>query len=368
MIREHAMSPRRTPGIGRTAFTLVELLVVLVVMLLLVAMTASAVNVGYSRDRVRGAARQIQSYLMGARDLAIYAKAPRGVRFLADPTNPRQVSSMVLVQPTEPWNGRVQILPNDNSLAWNSSTNGLLRVRLNDTNRSPNWIELRDLGLLQVGARIRIPGNDRGTWYVVGSLDLPASLPTSDPQDLILTTAYRQPPPQASPATISETAEIELPPSIVPGKQPVQFSKGAVIDLDRCGVDTSASNIVYQYGTKLPLGWKIPNNATPPTAFRYISTMDVMFSPQGAITGLAASKGIIHLYITEQAAADLGLPAYYDPEIPATWPGTPPSAPFESVPDKNAVSIFTRTGGVIASPIFPADPFRYAERGEVAGR
>lgn len=389
MIRNRPPTLRRPLTAVRQAFTLVELLVVLVVMLLLVAMTASAVNVSYSRDRVRGAARQIQSYLLGARDLAIYAREARGVRFLADPTNPRQISSMVLVQPTPPWAGQVSIVRRDETSPWDPSAatpNALTRVRLKDTSQSPNWIELRDLGLLMQGTRIRIPGNSRGSWYIVNSLDVDGAN-----QDLLLTTAYRDPPPQVSPAVINEQALIELPPSIVPNKQPVPFSKGAVIDLDRCGMisnwatlNDSNINDVFKYGLKLPSPWKIQNSAA---TFRYSSTMDVMFSPQGTVTGVAASTGIIHLVVTEQAAADQGLPTFYDPTNFLTWSGNPTAStpqPYESVPDKSVVSIFTRTGGAICSPVettylvttaspvnqrvIASDPFVYAERGEVAGR
>jgi hypothetical protein len=195
-----------------------------------------------------------------------------------------------------------------------------------------------------------------------------------------------------SPAVINEQALIELPPSIVPNKQPVPFSKGAVIDLDRCGMVSNwatlnDSNVhdLLKYGLKLPSSWKpsVPNTST----FRYSSTMDVMFSPQGTVTGPAASTGIIHLVVTEQAAADQGLPTFYDPTNYLTWPGNPTTStpqPYESVPDKSVVSIFTRTGGAICSPVestylvttpspvnqrvIASDPFVYAERGEVAGR
>ena len=68
--------------------------------------------------------------------------------------------------------------------------------------------------------------------------------------------------------------------------------------------------------------------------------------------------------MTESAAADLLLDAAYN--------GTSPP-----VPDKNVVTVFTRTGNVITSPInttdanndgIADDPFYYPERGEVAGR
>lgn len=390
MIHNRLLTDRRRAQAGRQAFTLVELLVVLVIILLLVAMTAGALNVGYSKDRVRGAARQVQSYLLAARDLAIYAKAPRGVRFLADPNNPRQISSMVMVQPTPPWAGQVQILRNDLSSPWDPSgtpANGMTRVRLVDQRQSPNWQELRDLGLLAQGARIRIPGNSRGSWYIINSLDVDGS-----EQYVFLTTPYRDPPPQVNPAEINEQALIELPPSIVPNKQPVPLPKGAVIDLDRCGMisnwqvlNDGSTNAVNKYGLKLPRAWKIVNS---PAGFRYASAMDVLFSPQGTVTGSSASTGVIHLVVTEQAAADQGLPTFYNPNDYLTWPAPSPTTsdplPYESVPDKTVVSVFTRTGGAICSPVestyavsasspvsqrvILSDPFVYAERGEVAGR
>ena len=65
----------------RSAFTLMELLVVITIIVVLLSMTALTLRFSNESDRVRGAARQIQSFLSGARDRAIYAKESRGVRF-----------------------------------------------------------------------------------------------------------------------------------------------------------------------------------------------------------------------------------------------------------------------------------------------
>ena len=110
--------------------------------------------------------------------------------------------------------------------------------------------------------------------------------------------------------------------------------------------------------------WKFDNGAT----FDYSGKMDILFSPQGTVTGAAASNGLIHLYVTEREAADFQLGASYNPVTPATWPSGFATAPYDGIPDKIAVSIFTRTGTVIASAISPSDPFVYSERGEVAGK
>jgi prepilin-type N-terminal cleavage/methylation domain-containing protein len=333
----------------RHGFTLVELLVVMSIMITLLAITATVIKINTDADRVRGASRSIQSYLLGARDRAIYAKQPRGVRLILNASNPRTVSSMVLIQPTDPWNGQVQLWPFDTTQPWNSVTNPMTRVRLRDTKTVPNWLLLNQRNLLTTAshARIKIPANNRGVWYVIDTVDVAGAN-----QDLILTTAYRNPNPNG---VNDEPAQIELPPSVVPNEEPIQLPRNVVIDLDACSTNRST-----QPGNKLPNVWK--NFSTSP--FSYKKQLDLMFSPRGSVTGTAAASGIIHFYITEMTAADL--------QLDAAYVGT--STP---IPDKNVVTVFGRTGNVITSPISTVDlnndgiaddPFFYPERGEVAGR
>jgi type II secretory pathway pseudopilin PulG len=73
--------PRRAP-----AFTLVELLVVVVIVLLVSAATLPAIIPALSHRAVSEAARILQAALVQARDTAIRNNGPRGVRFLPDPT------------------------------------------------------------------------------------------------------------------------------------------------------------------------------------------------------------------------------------------------------------------------------------------
>ena len=344
MPRHQAISANRRRG-----FTLVELLIVMSIMITLLAITAAVIKINVDADRVRGAARAMQSYLLGARDRAIYAKQPRGVRLIVNSSNPRTVSSMVLIQPTEPWSGQVQLLPVDTTRPWDSATNPMKRVRLRYPNIIPNWLQLNQRNLLVTDAhpRIKIPANNRGVWYVIDSVDV-----AGVNQDLLLTTPYRNPNPTG---VNDEPAQIELPHSVVPNEEPIQLPRNVVIDLDACSTNRSQFP-----GNKLPNVWK--NFSVTP--FAYKKQLDLMFSPRGSITGTAASSGIIHFYITELTAADL--------QLDAAYVGTSPA-----IPDKNVVTVFARTGNVISSAIntvdsnndgIADDPFYYPERGEVAGR
>jgi len=87
----------------RHAFTLVEMLVVITVLLILAGVTVTSINVSLEGERVRSSARQLQSYLLGARDRAAYSQLPRGVRFeIGDLTDPASYRS-------EDVNGNLQL-------------------------------------------------------------------------------------------------------------------------------------------------------------------------------------------------------------------------------------------------------------------
>lgn len=343
------MSHNRIQSRRQYGFTLIELLVVMLIMITLVAITAAAIKINIDADRVRGAARAVQSYILGARDRAIYAKEPRGVRLILNASNPRSVSSLVFIEPTDPWVGQVQLLPFDTANPWNASTNPMTRVRLRNTNDVPNWLQLNQRNLLVSYAhpRIQIPASDRGVWYTIDTVDVLGTY-----QDIILTTPFRNP---NETGLNDETAQIELPPAPIPNEEPFQLPRNVVIDLDAC-----SSNRTAFPGNKLPNSWK--NFSTSP--FSYKKQLDLLFSPRGSVTGASAASGLIHFYITEMTAADL--------QLDAAYVGTNPP-----IPDKTVVTIFTRTGNVIASPVNTTDanndgvaddPFFFPERGEVAGR
>ena len=411
---------------SRRAFTLIELLVVVTIILMLAAITASAVTLVIDGDKVRATARQVQSYLEGARDRAIYAKKARGVRFLLNPDNPRLVSSMIYIEQPKPWTGFLQVerldigasfIPDgsaDSSPAVVVSEPDDLSVAYVATGPKTGWKELYDRDLLVDGTLIRI-NNTTYRVKMTGQYDLLqyagqnfAGTPYASrpyPPKLVLTTPYKDSPTVAFSAandvralTTTLRYEMELPPMPLPGESPSKFPGATVIHLDRSSTlpDTAASR-----GNKLPSSWR-PALASDPTGFIYTGppgrlgvrrdVLDILFSPRGVVDGASASAGVVHLYVCEtrdalQDQADWATPQASVPE----YGRVVRSGEFFERRESFCATIFTRTGAVSTHSIHPGedanrngvldtgedlnfngtldqDPFRYAETGEVASR
>ncbi len=301
---------------ARSAFTLVEILVVISILAILTVMTITSINFALTSDLTRGASRQVQSYLAGARDRAIYAKAPRGVRFLLDPTNPSVVTSMIYIAPSPYWQqGIIRLERTDAGADGTADSPEVYYVRGDGT----DWVNLASRNLIKNGSRIKIPGDDSGTWYVI---DKDGSGVSGSTELLRLTTPYRDPGTSApdkviafTPGSGPSTYLLELPPVILSGEEPTLLPNGTAIDLDR---------------SFLPASWRPPTNAAhvsrgddgqpgkagvdddtsggaddnnellwPGTDdYRiYSSQLDLMFSPRGSVLGSEASTGKIHFVI-----------------------------------------------------------------------
>jgi prepilin-type N-terminal cleavage/methylation domain-containing protein len=409
---------------SRAAYTLIELLIVISILALLLTMTVMAVNFSRDGDRVTGAASQIQSFLSGARDRAIYAKAPRGVRFFLDPNNPRAVSSMVYIDPAETWSeGVIQLR------RWDPDGNGLTNLLpnnpdINDDGVADNptqiwmvagegtaWWELKRRGLLFDGMRIRIPKGPQGSWYPINTKLIDVSVAPTSLQALVLSIPYRDPGDTSKEKALAfdsggpEDYEIELPPRILP-MEPVVLPEGTVIDLD---------------GSKLPDAWRptVAGLNGGSGNLLYSQYMDIVYSQRGTVVGTAATGGVIHFYVCDNEESLLLKEEYIAVELegnqgltPAAAinafnarvrsPGTAfiPSDQLDSasatwsvniapapdpypVKDRRIVSVFSQTGGVSVHPVnaidnqnnsngaagadgFADDPYYYAETGESA--
>ena len=340
----------------RSAFTLIELMVVITVMLILTTITVMSVNFSNNADRMRAGARQMQSLLGGARDKAIYAKEIRGLRLLLDPNDNHAVSAVQYIgSPERDTQGTLTF----NQAAAPTGTGDVTGYTV--AGYETRWQSLKRRGFLKVGSRIQIP-RDTGTWYTVAVID-------DTMEKLILNRPNRD----LAKTTAQVNYALELGPGILGDSQPVQFPSGVVIDLD---------------GSQVPIAWR-PSAA----AVSYPTQMDILFTPRGTVIGDCATLGMIHLHFADTGDVlnwhQIGgrSSANYTslPFVPADDPLAPANTPPVVARDRILVTLGTRTGAAsvfhvdvtntVVSPTSPIetnkladDPFRFAETGEVANK
>jgi prepilin-type N-terminal cleavage/methylation domain-containing protein len=287
----------------RKGFTLVELLVVVTILALLLTMTVMAVNFNRDNERVVSATLQIQSFLSGARDRAIYAKEARGVRFFLDTTNYRAITAMAYIDPAEYWSdGVIQLRRwdlNDNGVTDSSPADIIGDGTANEdptqvrvvAGSDPGWWELKRRGLLFDGLRIRIPKGPTGTWYSVNTRLIDTTVAKAEVQKLILEVAYADPGDTPTSQAVAFSSggpvdyELELPPRILP-MDPVKLPFDTIIDLD---------------ASKVPLSWRPGTTLASGGSgnLQYSQFMDVIFSARGNVIGGAAAEGVIHFYVCD---------------------------------------------------------------------
>ncbi len=406
-------------------FTLIELLVVVTVLLILTVMTISTIDFTFMSERVKAGSRQVQSALAGARDRAIFAKEPRGLRFLVDPNDPRIVTSMIYVgPPSKNWTeGKIQL----EWLIEDANGNGTLDA---GEDQIPNglvdpptvaivhgldaaWDTLKDRGFLGVDEdvngnnildagedqnnngvmdydtpRIRIPAGKEGTWYTARFNKLTSSNP-------ILTLLFSDIPgdtPKVHGALAitgggPSTYELKLPPRILPDTQPILLPEGVCIDLDGSDVPVEWRPTTPSVGVPFSVQYQIP----------YSAQMDLLFTPRGTVTDSVAAKGLVHLYVAErkdvQKTVDVGVlvggtltprPPINGTMVPAI-PGEKAFSPEEPIGQRLLLTVFTQTGKVSAHHIDATDnyinatgasgndgyadtPFKYATQGEATSQ
>lgn len=344
---------RRGAAQSRRAFTLVELLVSITVFLILTGLTLVMVNNTFEAERLRSGTRQVQSYLEGARDRAIHAGEPRGVRFLYDPTtdttDPRNitVSSMVYVKPLANDAGTCTIAVDPTSMP----ANQLLVV---EQEGAATWPTLARAGVLTANSRIHIdlgPGGQSaydGSPYGIDAaktFNMDGTLINDMPPQLVL---VREHVGTGAPGG-GFAYELELGNAALPNSEPVVLPEGIAIHMGNAmgdGLGTAVSQI--------PTSW-----ITAP------GQMDLVFSPRGVITGPPAAQGIIHLVLCDLE------------DVPDTSPSNDRVAQFFAAGTEatfllaegglRLATIFTRTGRVSTHQVDPnsGDPFNYAISGEV---
>lgn len=405
-------------------FTLVELLIVILILMIMAGLASAVYTSTMASDRVRSAARQIQSALLGAQSRAIQAKSPRGIRFVQDPTNATIVTSMVYIGTPSNLTGRCQVGWIDADADGNPDDNGNM---LSDEpiravrGLGTDWVRLAAVGALINGTRIRIDD----VWYTVSTLSLlgrdpanPSLAPApgvsgvdddSDGNTDFTTGTY--PLPDGSNVDWDEMAfgvgsannfntdvlhltrdfavqaplypiyravaftgvpanaafppmkfELELAPAVLPNEKPLTFPTGVVIDL-------AANRSV------IPAAW----SSTP-------AAMDIMFTPKGTVSGgpltsagPVIAQGLIHLWVgvMENDALTLdpntgrGGYRYYDfDNYPSLYATQTADEVEKRIGEKLLVTISAQTGNVATYAVNPVSGAKYknAVIGSVAGK
>ena len=166
----------------RPGFTLIELLVVITIIALVSVAVLPTVLPAIQHRQVSESARLVQAAIEGARDAAVRANAPRGVRLLADPaypgsttdpTAPLAFSRLIAIEPAPDYReGRVSIR-GDSADPPSLANGAALRLEESrvDTNGFPNprtswhW-NLRVGDRIQIG-RAAEGENQAGLFYTV---------------------------------------------------------------------------------------------------------------------------------------------------------------------------------------------------------
>jgi type II secretory pathway pseudopilin PulG len=352
---------RKPRPVAKAGFTLVELLVVIGILIVLTTLTVTLVNVTQNEDRIRAGAAQVQSYLEGARDRAIHAGEPRGVRFLPDPNNPNVATSLIYIgEPTiygDPENDRKRFLT-PRRITENSTGNQYIVLDSPDINsRNPQDPDNSDWGNFFLRGLI-VPGET--------ILQINKQPYTFERRTINGLVRYTLTSDRGFVVNQSVQYFLHLKPSVLPNQEPRLLPRGVVIDLN-----SSFKERV------IPSSWGSPGN---------YKTMDILFSPEGTVTGVEAAGGVIHLVIADQADVDLGFNVgvdQFDPDM-TTDTNLGPEAPITRTTDQRIVSVRTQSGSISVHNIDPTDtnlgyntgtfsennkaddPFKYAARGETA--
>ncbi len=404
----------RTPQSCRSAFTLVEMLIVITIVVIIMSMTLGAFSFIRSSDRVSGAAGQVQSFFAGARDRAIYSDEMRGVRLFVEPAPPgspagasafsRTITSMAYIGPGGTWSaptdsGGIDLMRIDGNVLNDptkpASLPGVdadgdfedpqdLLIKIRGKN-NPGWWNLKRRGWLVNGLRMRIPAGPAGNWYTINTALIDTTVAPTDDQFLILDIPYADGGNAGQEiAWRDQTYEIELPARILP-QEPMLMPDGVVIDLD---------------GSSVPNVWRPASTGNS----LYSGYMDVWFSPRGNVVGDAAAKGVLHfyvcdsedsIYLKEQFVSSFGLAAFdaaigsgsaFIPldEIDPTSVSWLAGSEKYIVKDRRIVTLLGQTGAISVHKVnayigaagggnpdtdsngFADDPYRFAETGEEA--
>ncbi len=322
------------------AFTLLELLVSLGIILILATLTMRLLNATLNSDRIRNGSRELQSFLAGARDRAVHAGQPRGVRFITDPTNHSIVRSFVYIGAPSTFTDGSQLSIDGSGIISFVSGNPPIA----STTPPTVWINLWNRGLLTDGTPIVLTVGSAPLQFflTVSATGMNATGPTGFAVTSTAEGAINSP--FVATATSASYA-LQLGPTILSGDEPRSLPPNVVIDLN---------------SSLLPLSWG--SNGV------FANSLDVLFSGgQGPVIGAPASDGRIHFVLADLADVTgqtpiAAYPARSPLQLNAPWqPTTTYAVGNVIVPTPSTFIAFRcltqgTTGAAATEPTWPTQP------------
>lgn len=296
-MRNHLYEEHEESRATRSAFTLIEMLVAITIMLIVFSMTAGVVSLAINTDRIPSSARTVQAGLLGARDRALRAGSAaaldenprRGIRFVPNPNHGDAISSLLYIGNQDDWRvGTVDVSGGSKAIS------------------GSDWGQLQNSNLDIRNCRIKIPDSTTGLWYRLNS---PAGTTPPYPLPTDLTRNYLG-------ATDPNTSyRLQLPSSILPNEQPLPLDGNVVINLAR---------------SRVPANWD----------------REILFTPEGNIYGPLSAQGPLYLYLST-------LDDFLGSTTGSSLPGRDPADP--AVGETLIIKINTQNGRFQTFPVDPTD-------------
>lgn len=419
---------RTTIRSPRSAFTLIELLVVITILTILVTITAASMSWSADKDRLPQAANEVSSFIMGARDRAIYRRSPTGVRLILDqngPTNaagnPITVSSLMYIGSPPSFSGQISIEfdPDIDSQLMTATPHHLRKLRFwltgpptggngvpgmagddgtdDFTTDMPPGTFYDDTGEFGNDDDVPLDGsvdpslnsfNEFERFFNLGLLDTGNQITLRQTQTSIglnftlvrWGASSTHPDTNSSPGGYDWFLSADFPSNNLANCMDLYFEidlRPAILpnqeprELPRgVVIDLEASR---RQG-RLPSGW-YDSDPSSPTYQSYRTDMDILFSPRGTGTGEWSGFGLLHLLVTEAADVErtqylTGTQSFYRINLAPANQEERPNAGQE-----RAVTVNPSSGRASVSALLlddgdgdniPDDPFQYAERGKTA--
>jgi type II secretory pathway pseudopilin PulG len=329
----------RSPLSPRPAFTLVELIVVIVIIISLAALTILLFPRLQDSQRVNKGVDVVQGQLFLAKQLALRDQLPRGVRLIPDPGD-NLVHSLQLIEQPLPF-----ILPN--SQVTNVTGSAVVITAPLGTTAPINFPS----GAVQAGDYLDLrPGNDQYTTtnphalhYITGVATTAGSMAVKATMTLTLASA-------PSGVTTPCNYSIVRSPRPMIGINPVLLPDAVVVDYPSAPshpapVPTVAAGQPQVGSLNLPAS----------------GTLDIVFAPSGKVLGAAGANGKIVLWVYDQTTGWT-----YNPLTGKSVAAVSTSA---GTPEQVLVSVYTQTGSISAQPVnvAAADPYSFVKDGNTSG-